>query len=120
MSTAPVRSFTRTTAERQGVHVVITVEGDIDAANADEIASYATNHAEPGRPLVIDLTQLEFFGTAGVSALHTIEVRCTAGDIRWAVAAEGAVARVLRICDPQGVLPVVTTLVAAKGRTEMR
>ncbi|WP_192860165.1 STAS domain-containing protein [Mycobacterium sp. MS1601] len=87
-------------------YVAITVDGDIDAANAEAFARFAIAHIQPGRKLQINLTQLDFFGTAGFSALHAINVRCAAAGTDWTVSACGPVARVLRICDPNGALPV--------------
>jgi hypothetical protein len=34
---------------------------------------------------VLDLSGLDFFGTAGFSALHTSNVQCAARDVGWAL-----------------------------------
>ncbi|MGH3968330.1 MAG: STAS domain-containing protein, partial [Mycobacterium sp.] len=58
------------------------------------------------KQLVVDLSGLEFFGTAGFSALHTINVRCAGTDVAWSLVPGRAVARLLRICDPDNTLPI--------------
>jgi 2-keto-3-deoxy-L-rhamnonate aldolase RhmA len=63
--------------------------------------------------LIIDLRGLDFFGTDGFSALHRVSVCCAHPGIRWAVVPSGAVSRVLRIGDPQGLLPAASTVEAA-------
>jgi hypothetical protein len=65
------------------------------------------------RGLILDLRDLDFFGTEGFSALHRISVCCAAPGIAWAVVPSAAVSRVLRIGDPQGLLPTASTVEAA-------
>ena len=57
---------------------VITAHGELDAANAQAFVDYALRHAAQTDYLVLDLTGVDFFGTAGFSALHTVNVRCAA------------------------------------------
>jgi anti-anti-sigma factor len=98
---------------------VITAHGELDAANAQEFVDYALRHAPHTDRLVLDLTGVEFFGTAGFSALHSVNVRCAAEKIEWAMAPSSAVTRLLRICDPDSALPmcdsVDTALSAVQG-----
>jgi len=56
--------------------------------------------------MVIDLSGLTFFATAGFTALHTLNVQCVGAEIRWALVPSAAVDRLLRICDPDSALPV--------------
>jgi anti-anti-sigma factor len=87
---------------------VITTHGELDAANAQPFVDYALRHAAHIDRLVLDLTGVDFFGTAGFSALHTLNVRCAAEKIEWALAPSAAVTRLLRICDPDSALPICT------------
>ena len=98
---------------------VITAHGELDAANAQEFVDYALRHAPRTDRLVLDLTGVDFFGTAGFSALHSVNVRCAAENIEWAMAPSSAVTRLLRICDPDSALPICdsvdTALSAVQG-----
>ncbi len=85
---------------------IITVHGELDASNALAFADHVDACAGPGDRLVLDLSQLSFFGTAGFSALHTINVRCANASARWVMVSGDAVARLLRVCDPDHALPV--------------
>lgn len=87
---------------------VITVDGELDAANADQLAAYVQHSVSRCRRVVLDLRGLEFIGTAGFSALHRINVVCSGAQVRWAMVGSPAVTRLLRICDPDGTLPVTT------------
>jgi anti-anti-sigma factor len=85
---------------------VITAHGEIDAANSQELVDYALRHAAHISRLVLDLSGVEFFGTAGFSALHSLNVRCAGESIEWASVPSAAVDRLLRICDPDSTLPI--------------
>jgi anti-anti-sigma factor len=87
---------------------VITVDGELDAANSDQLATYVQRNVRRSPRVILDLRGLEFIGTAGFSALHRINVACSAAQVQWAMAPSAAVARLLRICDPDGTLPVTT------------
>lgn len=92
---------------------VISAHGDIDASNADILTDYTLGHLMRCRGLILDLRELEFFGTEGFSALHRVSVCCAHVGIGWATVFGAAVSRVLRIGDPQGLLPAASTLEAA-------
>jgi len=98
---------------------VIAAHGELDAANAQQFVDYALRHAAHTDRLVLDLTGVDFFGTAGFSALHTLNVRCAAEKIEWAMAPSPAVTRLMRICDPDSTLPICdgvdTALAAVQG-----
>ena len=59
---------------------IITAHGELDAANAQQFVDYALRHAPDTERLVLDLSGVEFFGTAGFSALHSVNVRCAGGE----------------------------------------
>ena len=97
---------------------VISARGHIDASNADTLTEYALGHVLRCRGLILDLRGLDFFGTDGFSALHRVSVRCARVGIGWAVVPADTVSRVLRICDPQGLLPAVCTVEAAMATVQ--
>jgi anti-anti-sigma factor len=98
---------------------VITAHGELDAANAQQFVDYALRNSAHIDRLVLDLTGVEFFGTAGFSALHSVNVRCAGEKIEWALAPSSAVTRLLRICNPDSALPICasvdTALSAVQG-----
>lgn len=101
---------------------VVTVRGEIDAANAGGFAEHLNRCVDYGDWLVLDLSNLEFMGTAGFSTLQIINTRCAKADVYWVLVRGAAVSRLLRACDPESVLPVVqsvsealTTLQARRG-----
>lgn len=93
--------------------LLVTVQGELDASNAQQFADYAVQPDGQAQRLILDLTGVDFFGTAGFSALHAVNVRCAGDGVDWAMVPSPAVSRLLRICDPDSTLPVSTSLQAA-------
>lgn len=91
---------------------LIRVIGDIDAANADQLVDQFLEVAWC-EWLVLDLTTLEFMGTAGLAALHTINARCAEVDVRWALVIGRAVSRMLAVCGHRQTFPTCESLTAA-------
>ncbi|BBX21575.1 hypothetical protein MTER_09860 [Mycolicibacter terrae] len=84
---------------------VISVDGELDASNADQLAGFLQQCAAYCEWLVLDLSDLEFIGTAGFSALSTTTGRCSDAGIYCTTVPGQAVTRLLRICDPTNALP---------------
>ncbi len=105
-------SLLLTTSPAPDDFAVVVAEGEIDAANAEAMGDYAVRAAHRGHRLLLDFSKVKFFGTAGFSALHHMNVRCAEAGVQWVMLPSPAVARVLRICDPEGVLPVRGTVEA--------
>ncbi|MEW5811321.1 MAG: STAS domain-containing protein [Actinomycetota bacterium] len=92
---------------------VVSAHGELDAANGNAFVQYALRDAKQTQWLVIDLTGLSFFATAGFSALHTLNVQCAGENIRWALVPSLAVDRLLRLCDPDSTLPICVDIANA-------
>ena len=89
---------------------VITAHGELDAANANQITVFVERALRDSNHVIVDLRGLNFFGTAGFSALHRINVVCSAAGVPWVLVAGSAADRVLRICDPDDALPTTSSL----------
>ena len=92
---------------------IVCAHGDIDGTNAHTLTEHSLADLVGCRGLILDLTRLEFFGAAGFPALHRISVSCARAGIGWALVPSAAVSLVLRICDPDRLLPAVDTVSAA-------
>jgi anti-anti-sigma factor len=101
--------------------VVVTASGELDAANAVQLADFVQRCAAHSEWVILDLTGLQFFGTAGFSALHTINVRCAGAGVQWTVVPNHVVSRLLRLCDPDHALPICDSVTGdAAGSGEPR
>ena len=112
------RTASFATRRPQPTVAVITAKGELDAFNAQELVDYALRDVESTQRVALDLTGVDFFGTAGFSALHTLNVRCAAAGVEWVLVPSTAVTRLLRICDPDSALPIAATMSAALSRLE--
>src|SRR5690348_6068573 len=101
----PLATFTTRWAQSAAV---ITVHGELDAATAPGFATYAIRHTFHTRRLVVDLSGVEFFGTAGLAALQELDARCIANSVAWGLTSCTAVDRLLKISNVA--LPIYPTV----------
>ncbi|KUI38141.1 anti-anti-sigma factor [Mycobacterium sp. IS-1496] len=97
---------------------VITAAGEVDATNGRELGRYVERHTASATQLIVDLSRVTFFGSQGFSALHYMSVSCTRIDVDWVIVPGGEVRRLLRICDPQGELPLADSVESARARLD--
>src|SRR5262245_62692380 len=86
--------------------VLVAVRGEVDATNSRELAGYVERQIAGTARLVLDLTHIDFFGTAGFAALHNVNVICARYGVEWVLVVEPQLRRLLTICDPDGLLPI--------------
>jgi anti-anti-sigma factor len=85
--------------------VRVSVHGEIDASNSADVLEYVYRRGANCRSLILDLTDVNFFATAGFSALQTLDMRCARAEVSWMLIPSRAVSRVLSVCDPRRSLP---------------
>lgn len=93
--------------------VLIAAYGEVDAASAGGLSDRIEHHLAGYRQLVLDLSRLGFFGTAGLPVLHRVHSRCASNGVHWMLVPGPEVQRLLRICDPNRILPTAPNIVAA-------
>jgi anti-anti-sigma factor len=98
--------------------VLVTVEGDIDATNGRSLGRYVERNTGASMQLVLDLSGVNFFGTEGFAALHCISVSCARNDMDWMIVGGRDVRRLVRICDPEEILPLADRLESALARLD--
>jgi anti-anti-sigma factor len=98
--------------------IQIAVCGEIDAVNGRALGYYIERHTGTSRQLILDLRPVDYFGSQGFTALYYASVHCARSDVDWIIVSSPPVQRVLRICDPDGELPVVQDMAAANQRLD--
>jgi anti-anti-sigma factor len=86
--------------------LIVTVEGEVDAANRRDLGRYIERELRPTTQLLLDMRAVDFFGAQGFSALHFVSVRCSRLDVDWVVVGSRSVLRLLAILDPDRELPL--------------
>lgn len=99
--------------ELSATTVLVAAFGEIDAASAGRLSEAVEHHLTGYRQLVLDLSRLEFFGTAGYSVLHRVHSRCARAGVDWVLVPGPEVQRLTRVCDPDGLLPTAPNIVSA-------
>ncbi|MDT4943155.1 MAG: hypothetical protein QOH57_1755 [Mycobacterium sp.] len=92
---------------------VITAAGELDATNTHDLVGFAGLYLADNRPIVLDLSALDFFAAQGVALLTEFDGECSRHGVDWAVVSGRSVARPLQICDRSAQLPSVTSINAA-------
>ncbi|MEV4173116.1 STAS domain-containing protein [Nonomuraea sp. NPDC049709] len=94
--------------------VVISVAGELDATNADDLESYIGRMRRPGQPVVLDLGGLTFMDSIGLHVLLRVH-----GDVRkqgsalHLAAVQDLPARVLQITEVWDALNIHSSAEAA-------
>lgn len=86
----------------------VAVCGEVDAANAKHFAHTVREVSAGSAAVVLDLTDVNFMAFDGASALYAISAHLAREEVTWCVVAGPAVARVLELCDPEGLIPATT------------
>lgn len=93
--------------------VLLAVTGDIDAASAPTLFNRIQVLLTGYHQLVLDLSGVEFFGTAGYSLLHRLEAFASHAARDWVAVSGTEVQRLLRVCDPEHTFPIASNIVSA-------
>lgn len=70
---------------------VVTIRGEIDAANVEQISEHVRRFSLGTNPMVLDLSELSHFSGAGISLLCILDEDCRATGVQWALVASPAV-----------------------------
>jgi anti-anti-sigma factor len=86
---------------------VISISGEIDASNADELSHRVSELASDCVALIVDLAEVDFIAIDGLRALIALNIQCARTGTAWALIASHAVNRLLRAGDHDNLLPAV-------------
>jgi anti-anti-sigma factor len=98
--------------------VLVAVKGEVDATNRQALGRFIQRHTRVSKQLVLDLSGVDFFGSQGFTALYYVNVQCARRDVDWLIVSSPRVTRILRICDPDLDLPLVSDFDAALSRLD--
>lgn len=97
----------RTALEHQGEAAVLSASGEIDMVTAPRFQQELLSALDEHPPaLIVDLTEVEFFASAGLSALVAAYQHAGADTVVRVVAANSATARPLQITALDRKIPV--------------
>ena len=96
------------TVQRYDSVATVAVSGELDLATAPRLSAAAAEHGD-AKLLVLDMTATTFIDSTGVTALlHADRRSARSGSRLVVVAGDGAVRRVLELCQLDGRLTLVS------------
>ena len=105
-------------ADACGETTVISVSGEIDAANADFTATVLNGFACWNGKVVLDLSRLDFIGTQGLRVLVDFYERCQRSNTVMVMVPCRMLLRLLRLIDVGRHLPVAESVNSALRSVE--
>ena len=85
--------------------MVVRVSGEVDASNVHHLTGLLRRSDGDARPLVLDLTRVDFFAAHCTRILFELAEERRHLHANWALVPGRVVARLLRVSDPEGLLP---------------
>jgi anti-anti-sigma factor len=95
---------------------VLRIDGEIDASNADLVAQAIRRFARLKAPLVLDVSQLDFLGSAGLRALLLLNEEHREARLHCNVVSGAALQRLTGVATDHG-LPLVDSVPEALQNT---
>jgi anti-anti-sigma factor len=114
--TLPSCDGVRFSTHTEHAATVVAAAGEIDASNIDRLTECIARALTDGRALILDLSELDFFGAQGIPALFSVNELCSNAGVDWAVVTNHPVRRLLRIGDRDHRLPTVSSVPEALTR----
>ncbi len=96
---------------------VLGIDGEIDASNADLITQAIRRFSQLKAPLILDLSRLDFLGSAGLETLLTLNDEHQQAQILCSVVSGAALRRLTQVVPDHG-LPIVDSVPEALQHIE--
>lgn len=96
---------------------VLRIDGEIDAMNADVVAQAIRRFWRLKAPLIVDLSHLDFIGSAGLSALQILNDEHRRAGLHCSVVGGAALRRLTQVLPDHG-LPVLHSVPQALRHSE--
>ena len=82
-------------AHRRQLATVVTIRGEIDALNADQVGDHIRHFIVGEDRVVLDMAGVNQFAEAGIALLQSFDEGCRAEGVQWTLVASPAVAESL-------------------------
>jgi ABC-type transporter Mla MlaB component len=92
---------------------VVTVTGDLNESNLDQVSQYTKRFVLREKPVVLDLSEVRSATPHIVSLLCDVDDACNAAGVDWSLIASQSVGRAVRIFDDRVELPTVASVADA-------
>ena len=94
---------------------VVTVSGDVNDTNVDQIYAYAKRFVLMEKPFVLDLSGVNSFSPECISLLYNLDEDCHHADVEWSIIASQPVQRTLRLSGERETFPTASSVPEARS-----
>ncbi|KQH78275.1 sulfate transporter [Mycobacterium gordonae] len=70
---------------------VVTIRGEIDAFNVDQVGEHVRRFVLRDNPVVLDLSAVTHFSSAGIALFCVLDEECRAAGVEWMIVANPVV-----------------------------
>lgn len=88
---------------------VVTIRGEIDAVNVEQIGEHVRRFVLRDNPVVLDLSAVTHFSSAGVALFCVLDEECRAAGAEWMIVANPVVKALLGDCGDPAEAPYPVT-----------
>jgi anti-anti-sigma regulatory factor len=92
---------------------VVTVTGNLDESNLDQVSKYTKRFVLREKPVLLDLSEVTSAAQHIVSLLCDVDDACSAAGVDWSLIASQSVRRAVRIFDDRVELPAEASVADA-------
>ncbi|OZE91743.1 hypothetical protein CH298_04875 [Rhodococcoides fascians] len=85
--------------------LVVAVHGDIDMLSAPMFSDFVCSRVSSKRHLTLDLSNVEFFGIAGLSVFDAVREYTAGIGASWSIVASRSVTRLLQVANLESTIP---------------
>ncbi|MEE2059285.1 STAS domain-containing protein [Rhodococcus artemisiae] len=85
--------------------VRVGANGEIDLRNAAALSEYSCRQLRSSPRVILDLSEVGFFGTPGLTVFDELDEVSRQSSARWALVCGRPVERLLRVADPEQRIP---------------
>lgn len=88
-------SGARIRAHCRHLATVVTIRGEIDAANVDRVGRHIRRFVLADNPVVLDISDVSHFAPAAISLVYMFDDDCRAAGVEWTLVASPAIIELL-------------------------
>ena len=82
-------------AQRRQLATVVTIRGEIDALNVDQVGDHIRRFVVGEDRVVLDMSDVSQFAAAGISLLQIFDEGCRSEGVQWTLVASPAVTELI-------------------------
>jgi anti-anti-sigma factor len=92
---------------------VVTIHGEVDAANLDAVIDHIQRLILARDPLVLDLSDVKSSAAKCISLAHRVAEHCRQAEVEWTLVAGPEVSQMLQASEDEAICPIARSVAEA-------